>query len=112
MREHLPHEGAMSDEEELALGEARAKVMRLAWELHEVTGRTTTYITRMLLGTQSMRALGSPHPRHMNKEQADECARLLGIWIEQAKERKRNGPEGKTRVPQRPHDGPAPPQRR
>lgn len=67
----------MATQEEIELGVARARVLRLCSELARVRHTSQHFVLNQLMLSDTWHRLGDPDPKHMNLGQAQELARTL-----------------------------------
>ena len=76
----------MSGPDGLEEGRARARVLRLAFELARGRHTSRDRVLAALASTNLWREMGSPEVAHMTVEQAQDAATLLGRWLAKARE--------------------------
>ncbi len=67
------------------------QVTRLVWRLSRLVGKSCVDVAKAVLYTRDLKYLGQDGNGRLTDEQAKKAIVLLEIWIDQAKEGKRNG---------------------
>ncbi len=75
----------MCAQDEFALGQERAKVLRLARELRTLRGVSQDQVLSAVMATRLYKQIGEPALQELNLNQAKAITRLLERWLEQAK---------------------------
>ena len=76
----------MCAQDDFELGEERAKVLRLVRELRELRGVSHDQVLAAVMASKTYKQIGEPALQDMNLSQAKAISRMLGRWLDQAKE--------------------------